>query len=69
MVKQLCSKYLLDVTPIMHEIHRLSIFSAIESNINGGVLSISRLGITKAEDSGEILEFVGSEPVTNVALN
>tara|TARA_R110002167_G_C12606442_1_gene645535 strand:- start:28 stop:1221 length:1194 start_codon:yes stop_codon:yes gene_type:complete len=43
-VKQLLSKYLLDVTPTMHKIRRLSLFAAIESTINGGVLSVTGLG-------------------------
>jgi hypothetical protein len=43
-VKQLLSKYLLDVTPIMHKIRRLGLFAAIESTINGGVLSVTGLG-------------------------
>jgi hypothetical protein len=43
-VKQLISKYLLDVTPTMHKIRRLSLFAAIESTINGGVLSVTGLG-------------------------
>jgi hypothetical protein len=33
-VKQLISKYLLDVTPTMHKIRRLSLFTAIESTID-----------------------------------
>ena len=43
-VKQLISKYLLDVTPTMHKVRRLSLFAAIESTINGGVLSVTGLG-------------------------
>jgi hypothetical protein len=43
-VKQLLAKYLLDVTPIMHKIRRSSLFAAIESTINGGVLSVTGLG-------------------------
>jgi hypothetical protein len=43
-VKQLSSKYLLDVTPTMHNIRRLNLFAAIESTINGGVFSVTGLG-------------------------
>ncbi len=43
-VRQLKSKYLLDVTPTMHKVRRLSLFVAIESAINGGVLSVTGLG-------------------------
>jgi hypothetical protein len=43
-VKQLLSKYLLDVTPTMHKIRRQSLFTAIESTINGGVLFATGLG-------------------------
>ena len=43
-VKQLLSKYLLDVTPTLHKIRRSSLFAAIESTINGGVLSVTGLG-------------------------
>ncbi|MFQ3221399.1 MAG: hypothetical protein ACI96W_003787 [Paraglaciecola sp.] len=43
-VKQLLSKYLLDVTPTMHKIRRQSLFTAIESTINGGVLFAMGLG-------------------------
>jgi hypothetical protein len=43
-VKQLLSKYLFNVTPNMHKIRRLSLFAAIESTINGGVLSVTGLG-------------------------
>jgi hypothetical protein len=43
-VKQLLSKYILDVTPTMHKVRRLGLFAVIESTINGGVLSITGLG-------------------------
>jgi hypothetical protein len=43
-VKQLISKYLLDVTPTMHKMRRLSLFAAIESTLNGGALSVAGLG-------------------------
>jgi hypothetical protein len=43
-VKQLISKYLLDVTPTMHKIRRLSLSAVIESTIDGGALSITGLG-------------------------
>jgi hypothetical protein len=43
-VKQLISKYLLDVTPTMLKVRRLSLFAAIKSTINGGVLSVTGLG-------------------------
>lgn len=43
-VRQLLSKYLVNVTPNMHKTRRLSLFSAIESTINGGVLSVTGLG-------------------------
>jgi hypothetical protein len=43
-VKQPISKYLLDVTPTMHKIRRLSLSAVIESTIDGGALSITGLG-------------------------
>jgi hypothetical protein len=43
-VKQSISKYLLDVTPTMHKIRRLSLFVVIKSTLNGGSLSVTGLG-------------------------
>jgi hypothetical protein len=43
-VKQTLSKYLVNITPEMHKIRRLSLFAAIESTINGGALSVTGLG-------------------------
>ncbi len=43
-VKQILSKCLTNITPTMHKIRRLSLFSAIESVINGGSLSVTGLG-------------------------
>ena len=43
-VKQILSKCLTNITPKMHKIRRLSLFSAIESVINGGSLSVTGLG-------------------------
>lgn len=42
--KQVLSKCLSLVTPLMHKTRRLSLFSAIESSMNGGSLSITGLG-------------------------
>lgn len=42
--KSFLSKMLLNVTPSMHKTRRLSLFSAIESAINGGSLSVTGLG-------------------------
>ena len=43
-VKQTLSKYLVNITPKMHKIRRLSLFAAIESTVNGGSLSVTGLG-------------------------
>ena len=43
-VKQVLSNCLSFVTPAMHKIRRLSLFSAIESSMNGGSLSVTGLG-------------------------
>jgi hypothetical protein len=43
-VKQTLSKCLTHITPTMHKIRRLSLFAAIESTLNGGVLSVTGLG-------------------------
>lgn len=43
-VKQTLSKYLTQITPTMHKVRRLSLFAAIESTVNGGVLSVTGLG-------------------------
>jgi hypothetical protein len=42
--KQVLSKCLSLVTPLMHKTRRQSLFSAIESSMNGGALSITGLG-------------------------
>ena len=42
--KQVLSKCLSFVTPLMHKTLRLSLFAAIESSMNGGSLSITGLG-------------------------
>ncbi|MGI2227429.1 IS4 family transposase [Shewanella frigidimarina] len=42
--KQVLSKCLSLVTPLMHKTLRFSLFTAIESSMNGGSLSITRLG-------------------------
>ncbi len=42
--KQVLSKCLSLVTPLMHKTRRQSLFSAIESSMNGGSLSITGLG-------------------------
>ncbi len=42
--KQVLSKCLSLVTPLMHKTRRQSLFSAIESSMNGGALSIRGLG-------------------------
>ena len=43
-VKQTLSKYLANITPIMHKTRRLSFFAAIESTLNGGALSVTGIG-------------------------
>lgn len=43
-VKQTLSKCLTNITPTMHKTRRSSLFSAIESTINGGTLSVTGLG-------------------------
>ena len=42
--KSFLSKTLLNVTPSMHKVRRLSLFAAVESAINGGSLSVTGLG-------------------------
>ncbi len=42
--KQVLSKCLSLVTPLMHKTRRQSLFSAIESSMSGGTLSVTGLG-------------------------
>ncbi len=42
--KQVLSKCLSLVTPMMHKTRRLSLFTAIESSMNGGSISVTGLG-------------------------
>ncbi|WP_046553825.1 hypothetical protein [Arsukibacterium sp. MJ3] len=50
-VKHTLSKYLTQITTTMHKVRRLSLFAAIESTINGGVLSVTGLNRKSAENT------------------